>query len=197
MELGQRQGKKQPASRAGNLRYETEEMDTGRRRAGENKGGVFGLTSFVDFSRPVRSVALKNQLYAAVGALLLIPSSSSLVIKEVKPKVEEEEEDKHGDDCELDLLYIVHSDISSLLRQVNFVCIMFLSRHRVALNHGDSVMDTRQFLLDAPGACYFTRYELLLFIGHMSGRRNKARYTASHLQSEEEMSGDVKTERVL
>ncbi|KAL0886590.1 hypothetical protein Bca101_010573 [Brassica carinata] len=105
-------------------------METGRRRrAGENKGGVFGST------RPVRSVALKNQLYAVVGALLLIPSSSSLVFREVKPKVQEEEEEegKHGDDCELDLLYIVHSDISSLLCQVNFVSIMFLSRHRVAV----------------------------------------------------------------
>ncbi|KAL0759699.1 hypothetical protein Bca101_075849 [Brassica carinata] len=59
--------------------------------------------------KPVRSIALKNQLYADVGSLLL-------VIKEVKHKVEEEE-DKHGDDVELNLLYIVHSDISSLLHQ--------------------------------------------------------------------------------
>ena len=30
------------------------------------------------------------------------------------------------------------------------------------LNPGDSVMDIRQFLLDAPETCYFTCYELLL-----------------------------------
>ncbi|KFK22813.1 hypothetical protein AALP_AAs55192U000100, partial [Arabis alpina] len=30
------------------------------------------------------------------------------------------------------------------------------------LNPGDSVMDIRQFLLDAPEMCYFTCYELLL-----------------------------------
>ncbi|KAL0791849.1 hypothetical protein Bca101_008095 [Brassica carinata] len=39
------------------------------------------------------------------------------VFKEVKHNVEEEE-DKHGDDVELILLYIVHSDISSLLHQI-------------------------------------------------------------------------------
>ncbi|WZZ35530.1 hypothetical protein YC2023_018931 [Brassica napus] len=65
--------------------------------------------------RHVRSIALKNQLYAAVGAPLLT-TIFFFSIKEVKHKVEEEE-DKHGDDCELDLLYIVHSDISYLLHQ--------------------------------------------------------------------------------
>ncbi|CAN6907788.1 unnamed protein product [Brassica oleracea] len=66
--------------------------------------------------KPVRSIALKNQLYAAVGSLLLT-TIFFFSIKEVKHKVEEEEEDKHGDDVELNLLYIVHSDISSLLHQ--------------------------------------------------------------------------------
>ncbi|WZZ87405.1 hypothetical protein YC2023_115984 [Brassica napus] len=65
--------------------------------------------------RPVCLIALKNQLYAAVGSLLLTPIFF-FSIKEVKHKVEEEE-DKHGDDVELNLLYIVHSDISSLLHQ--------------------------------------------------------------------------------
>lgn len=40
-------------------------------------------------------------------------------VKEVKHK-EKEEEDKNGDDCgELDLLYLVHSDISALLHQID------------------------------------------------------------------------------
>ncbi|CAH2071481.1 unnamed protein product [Thlaspi arvense] len=38
-------------------------------------------------------------------------------VKEVKLTKEEEEED--GNDCELDLLYLVHSDISSLLLQID------------------------------------------------------------------------------
>ncbi|CAH8387677.1 unnamed protein product [Eruca vesicaria subsp. sativa] len=37
----------------------------------------------------------------------------------VRETVKEEEEDKNGDDCELDLLYLVHSDISSLLHQID------------------------------------------------------------------------------
>ncbi|KAF2568590.1 hypothetical protein F2Q68_00026926 [Brassica cretica] len=77
--------------------------------------GLYQTGIFVDFSRQVRSIALKNQLYAAVGAPLLT-TIFFFSIKEVKHKVEEEE-DKHRDDCELDLLYIVHSDISSLLHQ--------------------------------------------------------------------------------
>lgn len=32
------------------------------------------------------------------------------------------------------------------------------------LNPGDSVMDIRQFLLDAPETCYYTCYDLLLHI---------------------------------
>ncbi|CAF1858979.1 unnamed protein product [Brassica oleracea] len=118
---------------------ETEEMEMGRRRrrTGENRGGVSDSkrekpqeqSIWIDKEeedendkvavgeelRHVRSIALKNQLYAVVGALLLT-TIFFFSIKEVKHKVQEEE-DKHGDDCELDLLYIVHSDISSLLHQ--------------------------------------------------------------------------------
>ncbi|WZZ47655.1 hypothetical protein YC2023_043914 [Brassica napus] len=73
--------------------------------------------------RPVRSIALKNQLYAAVGSLLLT-TIFFFCIKEVKHNVEEEE-DKHGDDVELILLYFVHSDISSLLHQVLAYFLLF------------------------------------------------------------------------
>lgn len=47
------------------------------------------------------------------------------------------------------------------------------------LNPGDSVMDIRQFLLDAPETCYFTCYELLL--------RNKDGET-HHLEDYNEIS---------
>ncbi|KAF8099761.1 hypothetical protein N665_0237s0016 [Sinapis alba] len=47
------------------------------------------------------------------------------------------------------------------------------------LNPGDSVMDIRQFLLDAPETCYFTCYELLL--------RNKENET-HHLEDYNEIS---------
>lgn len=47
------------------------------------------------------------------------------------------------------------------------------------LNPGDSVMDIRQFLLDAPETCYYTCYELLL--------RNKDGET-HHLEDYNEIS---------
>lgn len=47
------------------------------------------------------------------------------------------------------------------------------------LNPGDSVMDVRQFLLDAPETCYFTCYDLLL---HMKDE------TVHHLEDHNEIS---------
>ncbi|CAN6855668.1 unnamed protein product, partial [Brassica oleracea] len=154
MELVQRQGKRHPASRAGNLSYRSEldggfvvcvykrqrrwrweeeeeeepektEVEFQIQNERRHKSKVFWIdkeeedendkVAVGEELRHVRSIALKNQLYAAVGAPLLT-TIFFFSIKEVKHKVEEEE-DKHGDDCELDLLYIVHSDISSLLHQ--------------------------------------------------------------------------------
>ncbi|KAH0885611.1 hypothetical protein HID58_061707, partial [Brassica napus] len=131
MELVQRQGKRHPASRAGNLRqrrwrWEEEEeepektevefqIQNERRHKSKEEEDENDKVAVGEELRHVRSIALKNQLYAVVGALLLT-TIFFFSIKEVKHKVQEEE-DKHGDDCELDLLYIVHSDISSLLHQ--------------------------------------------------------------------------------
>ncbi|KAL0827151.1 hypothetical protein Bca101_050828 [Brassica carinata] len=131
MELVQRQGKRHPASRAGNLsyrrwRWEEEEeepektevefqIQNERRHKSKEEEDENDKVAVGEELRHVRSIALKNQLYAAVGAPLLT-TIFFFSIKEVKHKVEEEE-DKHGDDCELDLLYIVHSDISYLLHQ--------------------------------------------------------------------------------
>ncbi|VVB05448.1 unnamed protein product [Arabis nemorensis] len=53
------------------------------------------------------------------------------------------------------------------------------SKMELQLNPGDSVMDIRQFLLDAPETCYFTCYELLL--------RNKDGET-HHLEDYNEIS---------
>ncbi|KAH0868140.1 hypothetical protein HID58_075162 [Brassica napus] len=122
-----RQGKRQPATRAGNLRWrrgeeeepektevefqiQDERKHKSKEEEDENEKAAVGKEL-----KPVRSIALKNQLYAAVGSLLLT-TIFFFSINEVKHKVEEEK-DKHGDDVELNLLYIVHSDISSLLHQ--------------------------------------------------------------------------------
>lgn len=58
------------------------------------------------------------------------------------------------------------SHIYTLLGEVCSLeeCLMFLTNVicTLQLNPGDSVMDVRQFLLDAPETCFFTCYDLLL-----------------------------------
>ncbi|KAF3592874.1 hypothetical protein DY000_02023043 [Brassica cretica] len=121
-----RQGKRHPATRACNLRYIGD--GDGEKNKSRRKQRIIRVSPYFQEEEdendkvavgeeliPVRSIALKNQLYAAVGSLLLT-TILFFSIKEVKHKVEEEG-DKHEDDVELNLLYIVHSDISSLLHQ--------------------------------------------------------------------------------
>ncbi|CAH8313073.1 unnamed protein product [Eruca vesicaria subsp. sativa] len=84
MELVQRQGKRQPDSRASSLRYEREEMETERRRrrrAGDSKR-----------EKTEDQVVWMDK----VGEELSIGVCDVSEVKEVKHKVEEE--DKHGDD---------------------------------------------------------------------------------------------------
>lgn len=42
------------------------------------------------------------------------------------------------------------------------VLFFFLKKYDLQLNPGDSVLDIRQFLLDAPETCFCTCYDLLL-----------------------------------
>lgn len=44
----------------------------------------------------------------------------------------------------------------------NIVWRSLICLYDLQLNPGDSVMDIRQFLLDAPETCFFTCYDLLL-----------------------------------
>ncbi|KAL0846476.1 hypothetical protein Bca101_019722 [Brassica carinata] len=63
-------------------------------------------------------------------------------------KEEEEEEDKHGDDCELDLLYLVHSDISSLLHQIDELVVKATKLKTLSKQGTEEVKSFRSVLSD-------------------------------------------------
>ncbi|KAF8048381.1 hypothetical protein N665_2539s0002 [Sinapis alba] len=66
----------------------------------------------------------------------------------VRETVKEEKEDKHGDDCELDLLYLVHSDISSLLHQIDELVVKATKLKTLSQQGTEEVKSFRSVLSD-------------------------------------------------